>query len=209
MRMRSWPLLFLFLTSCGGIRTGYFNMPYIDDEEPTLISASSFERDFKFNRVVLPGIQLKFSPVNQTETSDFILLGVIPAPQNKRTTVSHNDAAHCIRILYRPFIEHIHLDPYLINLSVNGKTQTVTTVVETKYYRDETNSVQSAIIYIPNSTASMELTTSTWITTCFANKKPAEDDVIKLDLNEAITHPDGTEMPIINFKKIRYIESYS
>jgi len=208
-------LVFL-TTSCGGLKSGYFSMPYTGVKEPTDIVAKTFHQRYELMDVELPGLKVHVDLNNEKQTSDVIWFGVgvpmIPVPvdlQEKNISPTRYTSGYCIMLVLKPLTEGMRINPYLTSISVNSAVHKVAEAKDIQYFKNEKGGTERKETNLEKKEIVMRKDTSRIISFCFIGEQPTTRDAIALDLGKAVTHPEGGIVPIIRFKRVRYRSPYS
>lgn len=215
-------LLTALTSGCAEVRMGYFSRPYLANTKAPRETAHIIPYEntpqFDMQKITLPGINLDIDLKNDTQTSDTLWFGIeipmIPVPldlRSKRRYIPSGETLnrYFIDIDFMPLIEGIKINPYKIKLVNNGQKQELDIIKEIHYHDNEKGGTEKLETVMPDTEITLSKGVSRIIYLYYFGAHPMPDDDIELDMRDAMRHPKGAEIPLIMFKKTRYVDGKS
>lgn len=207
----------LFVSSCGGWKSGYYSMPYIGERAPSLGTANNYEKSGQ--QLPVPGLSLSVSLFNDVQTSDTAWFAIAPVKldfEEKPTATrdSGPPGTFCTFVQITTPTPSAVIHPKAAIMTIDGVAITSTAeIYDGSYggprdpatgrelYKTPPSSINIPIAVIPGLGHSFYV--------CFPGSNPSPDRNIQLDLSRTIQSPYFPPIPLIKFQKRSYRLQYS
>jgi hypothetical protein len=192
------------LIAFGGCGTefGHYSRPYIGDEMPHKKTAKHGPGRREMKTITLPGCEAFIDLRNDVKTTDLMWCcwPIIPIPVDLGDEWDYplgRQDEWCINVQLRPLIDGISVEPCKASLEVGD----VHDPIYPNYRCTAMNPEQKAVRLTKDRPAGFMI--------CFNSQRLDPNHDIRLNLNEAIHHPEGIQIPVIRFMKNSYKQDYS
>ena len=203
-------LLAALLSSCGGIRRGWYSRPYLEGGRIPEGQPSNFGEYFETLQVSLADLELRLSMNNQVQTSSTEYIGIVVPMLPVGMDLKNRDSGtvqpgrHTVDVTLSPQREGHRFAPHRVLLIIDGVPAKPVEVARMRF----TAAAREREIW-PPSGESLPLALAakgggTTFQLVFPVDRPSPDQEIWVDLGEALSSDAGKPGPRIGFRKTRW-----
>jgi len=197
------PMGLLACAGCAGFRRGVFSMPYPEGNRPRFAKASTPFRRREMAKVDFPGCVLTIDLRNDIQTSHTAWMCVVPLHLDFEDSWKYGRQAggFQIKLTFRSTIDGLSFEPLGTTLTIDGEPHTPASAGRSAECRESVEPVPTVVSIPRGKYYSLYLH--------FETEKPSPDKNIELDIRKAVRHPKGAPLPLIKFRKTRYVHGYT
>lgn len=189
------------LFACAQERVGLFSQPYFEGSQPSVQVPSTYYEQDQMQTLEFAGYRLRFALDNDIQTAEIFWAGAeVPM------LATDHDGKHKWRQPLRP-------GPYCLSLRVQSERsggrllpRDVVLEIDGQRYtpssaRHSAYGEQAVVTHVlePGESVALSTARADNFTLCFEVDRPEPARQIRLELGEALVHPDGLRIPRVNF----------
>ena len=199
-------LCVLVLAACGGMREGYFSMPYIEGDDPGENEPVLPYKQDELALVYMPGMTFDVVLRNDLQTSDTIWFLIIPTNVNLEDDWRYpvDREGFCVILGMRPEVDGMSVDVRQIDLVVDGVPFMPYRAYKRIYQPDGPLDTEAVRGRRPLNKGMLR-----YYRLCYDTERPLPEREIRLELGEAVKIPGGRYVPPIRFIQQPYRIPYN
>lgn len=191
-------------------RHGFFSAPYTVDPPPEDARADHGRGQIAMAKVILPDCTAQVELRNYVQTQRVIWAVVpIPIPQEGHWRTPPDEEGFCIDLSFTPGIDGMTFKSSAVVLLVDGEQMSFLGTLRRTY--DANAPILERLGWEEEVEPMVRLKNgdSTGFRVCFAGQRPFPKQDIELQLDSALHHPGGAEIPPIRFCERKYKQAVS